>query len=339
MEYVCSGADTHTHTHTHLPLCLSSYVHPESAAIGVGFEKNTNQPCDCILNGRWRFPGTRPRYSCSSASDDDVSKEDCVLVNRVPLEAMISSRVLARGITIHDATLDMDDTPNVILDIDEDYFVTADPVGPLMQAGWNNMSLGLLDDVLMRLCVEDAVSEQWLAERIIDATYGRRTFAPGVKNRACSRLLSPSVSRPSLFSYVLFLFFSLEPRRRCPGQIHLPAQISRPPGSPRSRGKDSLDMAAHFLVPPLRFDVRMCSDCARSSCVRAHVRGLSPPSSLTQSLPRIAFPLPSRPFLSACHLYFAPPITPHTHLQNSLRGRSSTHSRHTAASWISSPRT
>ena len=103
-----------------------------------------------------------------------------MLVNRVPLEAMISTRASMRGITVRDDALDgAAGPPDVILDIDEDYFVTADPVTPLQEAGWTNTSLGLLDDILMRLCAEDAVSEQWLAERIADATYGRRTFGVG----------------------------------------------------------------------------------------------------------------------------------------------------------------
>jgi len=59
--------------------------------------------------------------------------------------------------------------PNIILDIDEDYFATGDTILPLMAVGWSNRSLAKVDAVLMQLCAPSERVEHLLAEMIAAA--------------------------------------------------------------------------------------------------------------------------------------------------------------------------
>jgi hypothetical protein len=76
---------------------------------------------------------------------------------------MVGSVAKQRGFSIHSA-----DTPepNIILDIDEDYFATGDTILPLMAAGWTNTTLSQVDAVLLQLCSPSEQAEHFLAKQI-----------------------------------------------------------------------------------------------------------------------------------------------------------------------------
>jgi hypothetical protein len=59
-----------------------------------------------------------------------------------------------------------DSSADVILDIDLDYFSVQDPLPGLIAAGWDNGSLGVLDQVIEQLCAPNEREEHWLAARI-----------------------------------------------------------------------------------------------------------------------------------------------------------------------------
>ena len=84
---------------------------------------------------------------------------------------MVGSAAKKHGFTIRSTAAD---EPNVILDIDEDYFSTSDTITPLLAVGWRNDTLGRVDDVLSQLCSPSEALEHWLAGRIDEAVKRQR---------------------------------------------------------------------------------------------------------------------------------------------------------------------
>ena len=91
------------------------------------------------------------------------------------LQVVLGSRF--HNVGFHAASDDGQPMP-VILDIDEDFFITGDPVGRLRAAGWNNASLSAVDAVLMRLCARSSEDEAKIARIVTSAATGAPWSAP-----------------------------------------------------------------------------------------------------------------------------------------------------------------
>lgn len=82
---------------------------------------------------------------------------------------MVGSEARVRGLS---AASPEAETPNIILDIDEDYFATGDPLAPLVRAGWDNASLAAIDAVTMSLCSPTEADEHTLDTMLKDLVKG-----------------------------------------------------------------------------------------------------------------------------------------------------------------------
>ena len=67
--------------------------------------------------------------------------------------------------------------PNFILDIDEDFFSTEDSIRFLANAGWDNVSLALVDQVLDNFCAHSEVEEAIVAQALVRAVVYGPQFA------------------------------------------------------------------------------------------------------------------------------------------------------------------
>eukprot|EP00730_Choanoeca_flexa_P015689 TRINITY_DN7260_c0_g1_i5.p1 TRINITY_DN7260_c0_g1~~TRINITY_DN7260_c0_g1_i5.p1 ORF type:complete len:477 (+),score=81.95 TRINITY_DN7260_c0_g1_i5:90-1520(+) len=130
------------------------------------------KPCDRLVTGA--YIGDM-NMECSSYQFDSLPCQYCSVQRQVPLEVMVGSVAIERGFNVwNDAT-----SPDIILDIDEDYFATSDAIVPLKTVGWTNRTLAQVDHVLGQLCSPSEALEHALAQDIVNAIKGHERLKKG----------------------------------------------------------------------------------------------------------------------------------------------------------------
>eukprot|EP00050_Salpingoeca_kvevrii_P016402 m.55133 g.55133 ORF g.55133 m.55133 type:complete len:486 (-) comp6906_c0_seq1:105-1562(-) len=153
-------------------------------SLRMGYVKDTDTPCQCgdkmsLETGDMIFT----ECEIAEDTDDEVDSEECMMVASVPFQVLTKRKTA--DVPVSFADYDQDDVvhPNlsptpIILDIDEDFFSTEDVVQRLIDGGWDNDTLSMVDVALSDFCVGNEHEEAALADILARVVRGDPGVAP-----------------------------------------------------------------------------------------------------------------------------------------------------------------